>query len=707
MQQSATLKVRPRLARPSFVAFVAALLIATLLTSIPGGEASAQSTRLKDVARPGLSVGAVLHSYDPAWDDGQYIQVAGEEFNAVTATAYMPWGPWPNPNGPIDTTPLGDVIEWAQNRPQPIPVHAHGLVYPLANQSLNWWNNLQPGSGDHERLLKQYVDTMASAHAGDIWVWDVVNEVFADEGNHPSNARDADGLRTSYDEYIEIGPDYVEKAFRWAKDADPNALLIFNDYGIAEMNQKSDNLLAYATKLRDRGVPIDGIGFQMHFQGHLYSPDYQSIRQNLARFAAAGFRLFITELDVMAADVMDADGNGAPDRQPTAAELQQQKSVYAEIARIASEQPAVESLLMWDFADNRSWLHPITTDGPIGGVVPGRYTFPAPWSDGAVGESLTKKPAYDGLIEGLRTVARQPDPNAGPHRLTAAWEPTTANLARSGDLFPGDGVDLAIEGVRGDQWTIEAASDAGAGWFRLRNTWGANDGYLTRDLHPLQVEWTSQLWRFEPIDDGYYRIRNGWEPDSGVLMRNGVPNGNGGYDAGATVSLYTQVDAWTSQRWSTQPVVQPIDCQLGETQAESGQLNGAMTRFSDSNAGGSAYVDAAVGTRNNRTAPNAANAVEICALVDSPGRYRVDARVIAPNSGADSFWVSVDDGTPALWHIRRTTSWTTRTAVDVHRRPATRTAFDQVLPSRNRHPTRLGDLGRNWWFGARVRWCLR
>jgi len=565
MQQTANNQHDVRSRRRLFIAFLASLLVSALLVTVTDAPASSQLQRLKDVTPPGLTVGAVLHSYDPAWDDGDYVQVAGEEFNAITATAYMPWGPWPDPNGPIDTTPLGDVIAWAQDPAHPMPVHAHGLVYPWANDQLAWWNALPLGSGEHERLLEQYVTTVASAHAGDIWVWDVVNEVFADYGD---SRRDADGLRNDYLEYTQIGSDYVEKAFRWAEAADPNALLIINDYGAEEINQKSDNLLAYAIKLRDRGVKIDGVGFQAHIQGHIDEPDYLSIRRNFDRFAAAGFKIFITEFDVMATDAASAADV------PTAAELARQKSIYNEITRIAVEQPAVESLLMWDFADNRSWLQP--TPSQLGQVGPGRYTFPTPWSGGAVGESLTKKPAYDGMFEALQAGPNAPTFATGAHRFNSEWEPASSYLTRSGDLFPGDGIDLTIEGVRGDQWTIEPA---GNGFHRIRNTWGSADGYLTRqgtlnddggytpnrnlDLHPLNVDWSSQLWRFEPIGNGRYRIRNAWAPSSGVLTRDGLPNGNDGYDAAPAASLNQRNDDWTSQWWSATAVSGPgFACQV-------------------------------------------------------------------------------------------------------------------------------------------------
>ena len=139
------------------------------------------------------------------------------------------------------------------------------------------------------------VDTFARSRAGNIWCWDVVNEVMA-EDNQPM---DALGLRTDFKEYQAMGPSFVEKAFRWAKAADSNALLILNEAGCDVWNNKSTRMFEFVKFLRRRGVPIDGVGFQYHFVDVTQpNPAIDSLRRNLKRFADAGFKIFITEVDV-------------------------------------------------------------------------------------------------------------------------------------------------------------------------------------------------------------------------------------------------------------------------------------------------------------------------------------------------------------------------------------------------------------------------
>lgn len=94
---------------------------------------------------------------------------------------------------------------------------------------------------------------MVERYKGRIYAWDVVNEAFNDDGT----LRDSIWLRV-------IGPEYIELSFRWAHEADPKALLFYNDYGNEGLNPKPDAIYETIKRLKERGFPIDGIGFQMH-----------------------------------------------------------------------------------------------------------------------------------------------------------------------------------------------------------------------------------------------------------------------------------------------------------------------------------------------------------------------------------------------------------------------------------------------------------
>jgi len=375
---------------PSVRPFIKLIALVLTVSGASSGFNPPAYAGLAALARQGLAIGGVVHGYDDQnWNRGDYLSVAAREFNAITATAYMTWIDWKGPAQPPDTSGLTSVIDWARARD--MRVHGHVLVYPAVNAELDWY---QQPDVDHEAVLKRYITAMASARAGKVWVWDVVNEVMADPGESGS---DEFGLRTDYVEYRKIGADYVDKAFHWAHSADPDALLIINDYGAETVNEKSDNLLRYVQELRRRGVPVDGVGFQMHIFATRSDevPDYDSMRRNFQRFADAGFRLFVTEMDVSIVRAATATD------QPSKTDLLRQRRIYENITRIAAEQPAVKALLLWDFADECSWLNPVSQD--LGDDLPiGTYMFPAPFSGGAVGEKIRPKPAYFGIEKILR-----------------------------------------------------------------------------------------------------------------------------------------------------------------------------------------------------------------------------------------------------------------------------------------------------------------
>ena len=353
--------------------------------------------RLKDFTPPKFYVGGALHGDSAAFRSTEYRNVAATEFNAVTATIYMGWGPWPTKARKPKVANLTKVVDWATERS--LKVHGHTLVYPMSNQSLSWWEKLP--DEDIPRYLKQFINRAAGDHAGRIWVWDVVNEVMADSGDR----MDQDGLRTQYKEYRAMGSDYVEFAFRAAKKADPDAMLIINDYGIVEWNKKSTRLFEFSKKLKAKGVPIDGIGFQAHFTNLKQDQiNADSIRKNFKRFADAGFKLFITEMDVCSIATKHPNPSNPGISTPDDRQQQRQAGFFGEMMKIALQEPACRALFLWDYADDFSWLH--KTDRQIGDLAPGTYTHPTPFWCGKHCP-IERKPAFYSMLGSLKNTRPQ------------------------------------------------------------------------------------------------------------------------------------------------------------------------------------------------------------------------------------------------------------------------------------------------------------
>lgn len=367
-----------------FLAWVATVMLVSL-SSFPAMP-NPYAGGLKDSLARDIAIGGALFASSPSGIPADLRNVAEREFNAVTAGVYMAYGAYPDPSRPAALGSFRSLVDWATV--QGMRVHGHSLLYPAANEDLQWWRELP----EHQvkPVLRDYVQQLAGSRSGKVWVWDVVNEALADDGE----PMDSDGLRTRYKEYRALGTDYVEQVFHWAKASDPEALLILNEYGAEAHTPKADRLLKYTLKLRKRGVPIDGVGFQMHWLNAGSEPDYQSIEKNLQRFADHGFQIFITELDV--ASTISKDPKS---KWPSHQELMLQKRIYEKIADLAMRQSACKALFLWEFADNYSWLHPANRD--LGGVNTGEYSFPTPFYGGKNGEAIVAKPSYEGIREAL------------------------------------------------------------------------------------------------------------------------------------------------------------------------------------------------------------------------------------------------------------------------------------------------------------------
>jgi GH35 family endo-1,4-beta-xylanase len=253
-------------------------------------------------------------------------------------------------------------------------IRGHALLW---HQSIPGWLTGGGFTTDQARdILFHHIDTVAGRYRGEVLCWDVVNEAFNDNGT----------LRTSfwYDQpgigYATNGTRYIEETFKRAHLADPGAELIYNDYSAETVNSKSDALYAMAQDFLNRGVPLNGIGFQMH----LTSISYTSLRTNLKRFNDLGLNLHITEMDVR----VPVDTNGVA----TPADLDAQAEVYWNVLGVALGQPRFKVFQTWGFTDSDSW---------IPGFFPG-YGAALPFD-----KNYQKKPAYWAIWNALANQAEK------------------------------------------------------------------------------------------------------------------------------------------------------------------------------------------------------------------------------------------------------------------------------------------------------------
>jgi len=227
-------------------------------------------------------------------------------------------------------TQADSVVAFAQrNR---MVVRGHTLVW---HQQVPAWvlnGNYPPDT--LRAILEEHIENVIGHFKGKLVAWDVVNEAMGDDANLRSTVWSA------------IGPDYIEQAFRWARAADPDVPLYYNDYNIETVNAKSDAVYRLLADLKTRGVPIDGIGFQFHYAAQA-APSADAIAANFARFAALGLKIQITE-----ADMHVAVQNGVA----SAADLQVQARAYRDMVNGCLRTPSCNAIEIEGIYDGQAWV---------------------------------------------------------------------------------------------------------------------------------------------------------------------------------------------------------------------------------------------------------------------------------------------------------------------------------------------------------------
>ncbi|HZV06735.1 MAG TPA: endo-1,4-beta-xylanase [Gemmataceae bacterium] len=221
--------------------------------------------------------------------------------------------------------------------------------------------------------MRKHIATVVGHYKGRVKQWDVVNEAISDKQDQL--LRPSPWLKA-------IGEDYIAEAFRAAHKADPDAILIYNDFGI-ERRDKRHKALELLKSLRQQKVPIHAVGIQGHWR--LESLDLAEVEESIKQFAALGLKVMITELDISvlprrseSADISRTERPGAEQRakmNPYAEGLpdsvaQQQAERYRQaFAMFLRHKDVIGRVTFWGIHDGRSWLNffPIRgrTDYPL------------------------------------------------------------------------------------------------------------------------------------------------------------------------------------------------------------------------------------------------------------------------------------------------------------------------------------------------------
>ncbi len=289
-------------------------------------------------AAKGLIYGAAGNMY--LSEDAEFATRFAQECAFLVPENELKWGTLrPNPDT-FDFTRGDWLAEFART---------HGMLF--RGHTLIWgqdfggfgpeWLRNTVNSQNAEQLLINHVKTVVGHYAGKVHSWDVVNEAI-----DPSHGR-ADGLaKTRWLEFL--GPDYIDLAFRTAAEADPQALLVLNDFGYEYETRRDNEGRAAALKLLERlksqGTPVHAYGIQAHLWGNKRL-NLRKLEAFLRNIAGLGLKILITELDVI------------DKRLPADIEVRDRivAGVYEDFLSVVLDEPAVIAVLTWGLSDRHTW----------------------------------------------------------------------------------------------------------------------------------------------------------------------------------------------------------------------------------------------------------------------------------------------------------------------------------------------------------------
>ena len=323
----------------------------------------------------GIEFGVAVNT-DLLANNGKYRHIVNTQYSSVTAENVMKWEALNPAPGVYDWAAAEELIANAEANGQ--VVRGHTLVWH--NQLPTWLTTGDYSAEELRTILENHVRKVAGHFAGRIQQWDVVNEIFNDDA--------AGSFRETiwYQAYEDLGlpgEQYVADVFRWAHQADPQALLFYNDYNLEFTGLKSNAAYAFVQKLLAAGVPIHGVGFQGHLDTQYGFPDLQN---NLQRFAELGLQVALTEVDVRT--FVTKKPNGTYTNTPAdPAEGAEQVDYWVRTLEACLAVEACKSYTVWGVSDANSWI-PGWFTGQGAGLLFDMHSNP--------------KPQYEALREVLR-----------------------------------------------------------------------------------------------------------------------------------------------------------------------------------------------------------------------------------------------------------------------------------------------------------------
>ena len=322
---------------------------------------------LKDAYKDYFTIGVAVNKHNIS--DPAQIEIIKKQFNSVTAE--NAWKPGEiHPKEGVWNFGLADSIA-NFCRENGIKMRGHCLCWH--SQFADWMFTDKKGKPVKKEVLyerlREHIHTVVNRYKDVVYAWDVVNEAMADDGRPFEfvNGKMVPASPYRQSRHFKLcGDEFIAKAFEFAREADPTGVLIYNDYSCVD-NGKRERIYTMVKKMKDAGVPIDGIGMQGHY--NIYFPEEEQLEKAITRFKEIVNIIHITELDLRTntetgGQLMFSRGEAKP-QAPYIGTLQEDQ--YARLFKIfRKHKDVIKNVTFWNLSDKDSWLgvnnHPLPFD---------------------------------------------------------------------------------------------------------------------------------------------------------------------------------------------------------------------------------------------------------------------------------------------------------------------------------------------------------
>ncbi|WP_082495280.1 non-reducing end alpha-L-arabinofuranosidase family hydrolase, partial [Cellulomonas sp. Leaf334] len=468
----------PRRGRHALVAASLSLAVAVAGLAAAMPAQAAASTLGAAAAQSGRYFGTAIAAN--RLNDSTYSTIANREFTMITAENEMKMDAT-EPNQNQFSYSNGDrIVNWARSNGK--QVRGHALAWH--SQQPRWMESMS-GTALRNAMLN-HVTQVATYYRGKIHSWDVVNEAFADGSS--GARRDSNLQRT--------GNDWIEAAFRAARAADPNAKLCYNDYNTDDWTHaKTQAVYTMVRDFKSRGVPIDCVGLQSHFNPQ--SPVPSNYQTTISSFAALGVDVQITELDI--------EGSGSS-----------QAENYRRVVQACLNVARCTGISVWGVRDTDSWRSsgtPLLFDG-----------------------SGNKKAAYTSTLDTLNAASPTQNPTT-PNPTPTTPNPTPTTPTPTPTSGPGTGCSVSYTS---NQWNsgftasvkITNLGSAINGWTltwafpgnqTVTQAWSTTATQSGNQVTARNVSYNPQIPAGGTVEFGFNGAYSGSNPAPTSFSLNGTP----------------------------------------------------------------------------------------------------------------------------------------------------------------------------------------